>query len=246
MSQTGQMNMVIDHWLLEQHRQGLQSSVLRFYTWTPAAISLGYHQRRWPHEWMQIPWQGRCLDVVRRPTGGRAVLHQGDLTYALVTSGLNCDRTTSYRYLCQFLIEGLGALGMPLSFGAMGRSYIHNPNCFGTTTGADLIASTGGKVIGSAQLWRDGCVLQHGSIRLWTDPDLYHQVFGSKLLPMELPPTLTQLTPEALQTKLIDALKSAAQACFSSPLEPQPLTSRELKSLVELTELECNKPYRGG
>ncbi|MCG8366864.1 MAG: lipoate--protein ligase family protein, partial [Pseudanabaenales cyanobacterium] len=106
--------MAVDCWLLDQHRRGLQSSVLRFYTWSPPAISLGYHQRHWPDHWRQLTWQGRAIDIVRRPTGGRAVLHQGDLTYAIITSKLAGDRTEAYKTLCQFLIEGWGSLGVRL------------------------------------------------------------------------------------------------------------------------------------
>ncbi|HEY9649888.1 MAG TPA: lipoate--protein ligase family protein, partial [Coleofasciculaceae cyanobacterium] len=79
--------MAIDQWLLEQHRIGNHPPVVRFYTWASPTISLGYHQRRWPVFWQQLTWQGIPLDLVRRPTGGRAVLHQGDLTYMVVTSG---------------------------------------------------------------------------------------------------------------------------------------------------------------
>ena len=67
--------MAIDRWLLQQHRAGKMPSTLRFYTWSPAAISLGYHQRDYPSFWEQLTWKGQPLDMVRRPTGGRAVLH---------------------------------------------------------------------------------------------------------------------------------------------------------------------------
>ncbi len=77
--------MAIDAWLLEQHDLGKHPPTLRFYTWEPAAISLGYHQRRWPQYWQGLTGQGQPLDMVRRPSGGRAVLHQGDLTYAVIS-----------------------------------------------------------------------------------------------------------------------------------------------------------------
>src|SRR5690348_857544 len=137
MEAPGRVQMAIDEWLLEQHRLGLHPPALRFYTWSPIAISLGYHQRRWPDFWQNLTWQGTKIDLVRRPTGGRAVLHQGDLTYAVVTSGLTGDRLKVYQKLCEFLIQGWRSLGVNLHYGSAGRGYIHNPNCFGTATGAD-------------------------------------------------------------------------------------------------------------
>ena len=157
--------MAIDRWLVEQHKLGLHPPTLRFYTWSPVAISLGYHQSKFPPHWQQITWNGQLVDLVRRPTGGRAVLHQGDLTYAVVTSGLNGNRTQVYQQLCEFLIAGWQSLGIELQYGVAGRGYIHNPNCFGTATGADLVLPDGNKLIGSAQLKRG----QVPDIATWFD-----------------------------------------------------------------------------
>ena len=79
LSASGRVQMAIDKWLLEKHLAGKNPPTLRFYTWVPAAISLGYHQQRWPDFWQQLSWEGKPLELVRRPSGGRAVLHQGDL-----------------------------------------------------------------------------------------------------------------------------------------------------------------------
>jgi lipoate-protein ligase A len=75
---TGTVQMAIDSWLLEQHQCGKHPPTLRFYTWSPAAISLGYHQRQYPQSWQNLTGGGKKLDLVLRPSGGRAVLHQGD------------------------------------------------------------------------------------------------------------------------------------------------------------------------
>lgn len=174
----GAVQMAIDAWLLEQHLAGKMPSVLRFYTWSPAAISLGYHQRSHPEHWQHLTWQKQPIDLVRRPTGGRAVLHQGDLTYAVITSNLPGSRMKIYRYLCQFLITGLRSHNLFLRFGEAGRGYIHNPDCFGTATAADLVLPTGEKLIGSAQLRRRQGILQHGSIRVQQDVKLLEAVFG--------------------------------------------------------------------
>lgn len=224
--------MAIDEWLLEQHRLGRQPSILRFYTWNPPAISLGYHQRRWESHWSNMTWKGQRLDLVRRPTGGRAVLHQGDLTYAVISSNLSGRRAEIYRTLCQFLIEGWRSLGIPLHYGQAGRGYIHNPNCFGTATAADLVLPNGTKLIGSAQLRRQQAILQHGSMRLRPDPLLFEQVFGSALGEMVLPlRSPLPLTGESLEQQVIAALTTALQQHLDVRLVSQPLSAEEWQAV---------------
>jgi lipoate-protein ligase A len=220
--------MTLDAWLLDQHQRGLHPPTLRFYTWYPAAISLGYHQRQWAEHWQNLTWQGIPLDLVRRPTGGRAVLHQGDLTYAVITSGLVGNRVQVYQAICRFLMQGWRSLGVNLHYGQAGRGYIHNPNCFGTATGADLLTEDGAKLIGSAQLYRNGAVLQHGSIRLTQDVDLFRQVFGVE-------PGLPQLpfdaTNEGVVEKVMAALIDAATECFGAQFQVQPLSLQERQAI---------------
>ncbi len=221
---TGAEQMAIDSWLLDQHVKGLQPSSLRFYTWQSPTLSLGYHQRQIPAHWNNLHWQGQPVELVRRPTGGRAVLHQGDLTYALVTSGLKGSRREVYQQLCQFLIAGWQHLGVALSFGGAERGYVHNPNCFGTATAADLVMANGYKLIGSAQVYREGCVLQHGSMRLRPDSALFKAVFGEKILPPDLPMPLR--ASNSLE-QIAQALSQSASEQFKVAFDPQPLTVEE-------------------
>lgn len=221
---SGRMQMAIDKWLFQQHQLGLHPPTLRFYTWSPVAISLGYHQSNFPNHWQQITWDGKPVELVRRPTGGRAVLHQGDLTYAVVTSEFNGSRTQVYQQLCEFLIAGWQSLGIKLQYGVAGRGYIHNPNCFGTATGADLVLPDGNKLIGSAQLKRGKAILQHGSMRLVANKELFGQVFGTEVFqPIKLP----LIEP----TAVIEALTNAASNCFNIQLEVQPLSAREWETI---------------
>jgi len=220
----GQMQMAIDTWLLEQHRSRLHPPTLRFYTWSPVAISLGYHQRRYPEAWKSLTWNKAAIDLVHRPSGGRAVLHQGDLTYAVITSGLGQNRMQAYQTICQFLIQGWKQLGIKLHYGEAGRGYIQNPNCFGTATGADLVTSEGIKLIGSAQLRRDDAILQHGSIQIEPDAKLFEQVFGQKLKRFEL----------AIPTNaIINTLINAARDCFEIDFLIQPLTESEWNEIAK-------------
>jgi lipoate---protein ligase len=218
---TGQLQMQIDRWLLQQHILGQIPPTLRFYTWSQPTISLGYHQQRYPEHWRSLVWHERSIDIVKRPTGGRGVLHQGDLTYALIGSGFVGKRVEIYQQICQFLIDGWRSIGVDLQYGMAGTGYIHNPNCFGTATSADLVCADGYKLIGSAQLIKSGAILQHGSMRLNPDLDLFEKVFGESI---DLPPvTILQLTI----SQIIDALIQAAQTHFQVKFEIEPLSDRE-------------------
>lgn len=221
LSASGRVQMAIDTWLLNQHGFGLYPPTLRFYTWSPAAISLGYHQRHYPESWQHLTWNGDSIDLVQRPSGGRAVLHQGDLTYAAIVSGFNGFRMEVYQTICEFLVQGWRSLGVELHYGEAGRGYIHNPNCFGTATSADLVTSDNIKLIGSAQLRRNNAILQHGSMRLKPDATLFDQVFGTERLPQIDTPIDT----------IINALTNAAMQCFNIELVTQPLTEAEWSAI---------------
>lgn len=226
--------MALDRWLLTQHYRGLHPATLRFYTWSPPAISLGYHQSKYPADWQQIAWKGEPVELIRRPTGGRAVLHQGDLTYAIVTSGLVGSRVQVYKQLCEFLIQGWRSLGVDLYYGSAGRGYIHNPNCFGTATDADLVLADGTKLIGSAQLKRGNAILQHGSIRLQPDAALFTQVFGSESF-QSVDLSLSLAEVDLVQT-VTQALIVAAEQYFDMQLLVQPLSASEWEQVLARQE----------
>lgn len=223
---SGNVQMAIDKWLLEQHLAGNHPPALRFYTWTSPTISLGYHQKKYPEHWQNLTWQGKKLDLVKRPTGGRAVLHQGDLTYAVVTSGLSNSRMHAYQQICEFLIAGWKNLGVDLHYGSAGRGYIHNPNCFGTATVADLVTADGCKLVGSAQLRKGDAILQHGSMRLKPDAELFFQVFGEETFAsIRLPENIDIET-------IVDSLVAAASDCFNVEFDIRPLSNDEWEQIL--------------
>ena len=232
----GSVQMAIDRWLLEQHQTGKHPPVLRFYTWASPTISLGYHQRRLPASWQQLIWQGLPISLVRRPSGGRAVLHQGDLTYMVVTSGLGGKRLDAYQRICEFLIQGWRSLNITLNYGIAGRDYIHNPNCFGTATGADLVCADGYKLIGSAQLQRGKAILQHGSMRLEPNIELFTKVFG-EAAPSPVNLVIEQQGEELIQT-VVEALTKAAADCFGIELVNKPLSTQEWQAILAQPSLE--------
>ncbi len=258
----GAVQMAIDAWLLDQHQHHGHPPTLRFYTWNPAAISLGVSQRRQiPEHWRNLSWQGQRVDLVQRPTGGRGVLHQGDLTYAVMTSNVDGEspsvqaptqnaypyqnRHQAYRFLCQFLIEGWANLGVSLDFGQPSRDYRRSPNCFALATSADLVDSQGHKAIGSAQLRRGAYLLQPGSIRLAPDPELWQQVFQTSGPPPNQAQTAMQ-NGLAL-SQVIASLTQAATNCFEAQLIAQPLTDQEWGEIYALAqkngpECQCSEP----
>jgi lipoate---protein ligase len=226
---TGKLQMAIDRWLLQQHLTGKIPPTLRFYTWANSTISLGYHQRHYPQHWQSLTWHDRPIDLVKRPTGGRGVLHQGDLTYAFIGSGFVGKRAEIYQQICQFLIDGWRSLGVELQYGTAGTGYIHNPNCFGTATSADLVCADGYKLIGSAQLIKSDAILQHGSMRLNPDLELFKQVFGESIA--EGRPRVNDLPPAAIVQltipQIIAALTRSARQHFQVKFEVEPLSDRE-------------------
>ncbi|MFN9609206.1 MAG: biotin/lipoate A/B protein ligase family protein [Pseudanabaena sp.] len=216
---SGDLHMALDNDLLDRHSNNPQTpSILRFYQWTPAAISLGFHQQKYPERWHEIAHQHQ-LDIVRRPSGGRAVLHKGDLTYAVITNveldGKKRSHREIYEYICEFLITGFAQLGIPITYGQSGRGYIHNPSCFSTATNADLIIADGRKLVGSAQVYRRNSVLQHGSIAIAPDHHILTELFQTKV-PIVGCEELLQNQHQNLSAELIRSLTAAARQHFQS------------------------------
>jgi lipoate-protein ligase A len=171
--------MAIDAWLLEG-----STPAFRLYRWARPTLSLGWHQCRLEPHWCDLVRQGH-LELVRRPSGGRAVLHGGDLTYALVWPRPQGTRSEVYGRALVWLVEAFAAMGQPLRSGSQAAS-LQRSSCFATSTVADLVQANGAKRVGSAQLWRGGHLLQHGSIQLDPCPSLWREVFGGD--PPELAP----------------------------------------------------------
>jgi lipoate---protein ligase len=229
---TGERQMRLDRLLLNHLRKSQDySGILRFYSWQPTALSLGLHQRQIPDRWHELI-QVYGLDLVRRPTGGRAVLHQGDLCYALVTKPPFEKRSHNYEYFCRFLISGLADFGICVDFGERGKSYTQSPNCFAIATGADLVISQGQhrvKLVGSAQVYQGSVVLQHGSILIQPDRQIWQDFFGEDYKVTGVAEILKRPAAEIpeLTQKLILHLSQAASDRFDLNLQEMPLGKAE-------------------
>lgn len=165
----GPWNMGVDEALLASAIRG-GPPTLRFYTWDGAWLSLGYGQRAGAARRAACARAG--VGVVRRSTGGRAVLHGGDLTYALAAPAplLPADLRACYGLVAEALLAGLRALGAEVERtpGAPGRSGREAFDCFAGPAPDELCAA-GRKLVGSAQRRARGGILQHGSIRVRPD-----------------------------------------------------------------------------
>ena len=165
----GAWNMAVDEAILEAVGRGGSLPTLRLYAWEPACLSLGYAQ---PLSDVDIPClQARGWEMVRRPTGGRAVLHIDEITYSAIAP-LNEPRVAgtvldSYNRIAHALVEALRLLGLPVEVeersGGPGKS--PNPVCFEVPSTYEITVG-GKKLVGSAQARRKEGVLQHGSLPL--------------------------------------------------------------------------------
>ncbi len=180
-------NMAIDEAILEAHLKSLVPPTLRLYQFSPPAISFGYAQKI--DDKLRQKIQAHGLDIVRRPTGGRAVLHLGDLTYAFICSAKGATLSQyalvsesialAYKQICQALIIFFESFGIEVTLGTSKAIYQDKHDCFSATTIGDL-QYKGNKIVGSAQLRRKHGVLQHGSIILNQSQTLMHELLGNE------------------------------------------------------------------
>lgn len=228
----GAWQMAIDEWLLDQVLASQETDprpVVRLYQWNRPTLSIGFHQRQLPDHWHQLVGTGR-MDLVRRPSGGRAVLHGGDVSYCLLWPDPPRRRPQAYQQACAWLQHTFQGIGLPLQFGRQAVS-LERGNCFASSTAADLVHGCGTKRIGSAQLWRQGCLLQHGSIQINPSQSLWQAVFGSD------PPALPEL-PISIEC-LMARLGAAAErflplgAAGAGLLTEEPLTRLELEAVAQ-------------
>ena len=180
---TGAENMQIDNDLLDWAIDTqFKDAIFRLYGWSPACISLGRNQKDDFINQQLI--KDNNIDVVRRLTGGRALLHDDELTYSFICPvdylehGENV--VESYKEISQILIDKLDAIGIHTDFGAQKAVKTKFDYCMLISTGADLCYQ-GKKLIGSAQCRKNGYILQHGSILMDYNKDLLEKIFDEKV-----------------------------------------------------------------
>lgn len=174
----GRWDMAVDEALAEAVGNGESPPVVRLYGFRPPTLSLGRFQKaKGLYSPRLLAEDG--VTLVRRPTGGHAVLHDNELTYSValsketgpLTGGANppavgARKREVYLFIAHILLRGLANLGITGTINSAQRGDVHNPDCF-ASTGEYEIAGTGGKkLVGSAQMTTRRAILQHGSIPL--------------------------------------------------------------------------------
>jgi lipoyl(octanoyl) transferase len=237
----GAWNMAVDAALMESVRAGAPPA-LRFYRWDPPCLSLGRNQpARGFYDLDAIRLRG--LGLVRRPTGGRAVLHHRELTYSVVLpDGMLGGPRASYAVINRALAHGLRRLGVPAGLQARGAARAAVPSlapCFREPAAGEVVLE-GRKLVGSAQFREKGVVLQHGSLLLEND-----QSMAAALL-LFPPPHEQDDDPPATLREVLDplpawhvltgALAAGWQAVTGAEVQPASLVSEELERAAILRE----------
>ncbi|MFP3867869.1 MAG: biotin/lipoate A/B protein ligase family protein [Desulfobacteraceae bacterium] len=212
-------NMAVDEALLASHVDKRGPATLRFYQWSTPTLSLGAGQK-WPVQPQEQVARDLGLAVVRRPSGGRAVLHGGDLTYSVVAGvweGFPVSTTAVYRRLAEALRTGLQRLGLAVESGT-GFRFATSFACFTWAAPADL-TWRGKKFMGSAQVWRGQSFLQHGTIILEPQDEVWRRLLGQGETGSPRPWPMISLAEILADPLALAALKTALLQGFEEVLK---------------------------
>jgi lipoyl(octanoyl) transferase len=187
-------NMAIDEAIFRETIRNKKSPTIRFYGWMPAAVSIGYFQNI-EEEINLEKCRAAGVDIVRRPSGGKAVFHCAEITYSVIACNKEAlfptDISGTYKIISRCLASGLADLGIETVLAEAGRT-LHDADfkacCFSVPSRNELLVS-GRKICGSAQIRSSGGFLQHGSILMAFDP----VQTASFLLPMRTADQLQKL-----------------------------------------------------
>lgn len=224
----GAWNMAVDEALLLCHTP-TAPPIVRFYDWQPACLSLGRLQRLDAALQSSILNPQSSIQVVRRPTGGRAVLHQCEVTCSVVIHEMQLPSASrsvlgSYRWLSHGWVAGLRQLAInaelaPSSVGLRSA----NANCFSSMAQCDFLVEHK-KLIGAAQCRRRGVILQHGSLLIDADAAAWETWLGGS---MRDTVTLRALGVTATRPEIISALSAGLAQTAQMIPRRDVLTDRE-------------------
>jgi lipoate-protein ligase A len=223
----GRWNMALDEALAEAVGAGQSPPVVRLYGFFPPTLSLGRFQKaRGQYSASRLEADGVVL--VRRPTGGHAVLHDDELTYSVAlpkhgaalgdgapAAGLARKREV-YLFVARILLAGLANLGIAGTINAAQRGDVHNPDCFGSAGEYEIAGSGGRKLIGSAQMTTRHAFLQHGSIPLQNPGKRVFRYLEAAEPLNSLEPS--SLNEEAGRTLAFDEVREAFARAFRDEL----------------------------
>ena len=230
----GPTNMAIDETLWRGRRAGVAPPTLRLYAWAPPTVSLGYGQSL-SDDVDQHVCRALGVGVVRRPTGGSAIYHDGperELTYGVAATnedlGVGTDLLASYRWIARALARGLRDLGAPVEIVERRREYGPVPAFCFARTGTYELELDGRKLVGSAQRRHGTSFLQHGSILLGIDAARVAAIFPATADPGAGVATLQEaLGRRPDWDECVTALVAAFEAEHGIVLHPDGLTEEE-------------------
>lgn len=199
---TGADNMRIDSELLDEAIQNqTKEPVFRLYAWSPKCISLGRNQK---DDFIT----DKDVELVRRLTGGRALLHDDEITYSYVAPVIEGESVVeSYKHISGILINFFKTLGVVLDFGENKKVSTHFDYCMLLSTGAD-VCYKGQKIIGSAQYRKQGYILQHGSILFGYDKEFLEHLFKEEVKGIT---TVKEILPDMTKEKFVSLLEDFIQ-----------------------------------
>lgn len=242
----GAMNMAIDEAILQAVERGQSLPTLRLYAWEPMCLSLGYGQRIRDADLRRIDNNG--WHIVRRPTGGKAILHGNELTYSVAIPKnhdlAQGDVVESYRRISEALLTALTYLGLsPASEKQVKGNSGLGPVCFEVPSHYE-ITSNGKKLIGSAQIRRSKGILQHGTLPLYGDITLICDALSyasekerriAKASVAQRATTLESVLGKVMKWESIaDVIKRGFEDTFGIKFEEGELNNFEQSSLTQL------------
>jgi len=207
---TGAENMQIDSDLLDcAVEKQLKEPIFRLYGWKPACVSLGRNQS---DEFLDREFlKNNGIDVVRRLTGGRALLHDNEITYSFICPVSYLEHgehvVSSYKEICEIFINKFKQMRIDIDFGTQKQVKTGFDYCMLVSTGADLCYE-GKKLIGSAQCRKQGYILQHGSILYDYDRELLEKIFGEEVLTDEIT-CIREINPDITKEDIIRLLSKS-------------------------------------
>lgn len=215
---TGKYNMDCDIELLNSSvKEHSQVPILRLYGWSPKCVSLGRNQKS------QTINESFCrnnkIDIVKRATGGRGLLHDDEVTYSFICpiKYLNSGESiiASYKEISSAIILGFKYIDINLELGGKKKPDVSPNYCMMLSTGADLCFN-GLKLIGSAQYRTQGYLLQHGSVLFSYDKELIKKIFN------ECPDKnsiicIKELNNNLTRNDVTEAIKKGFKEYFSTP-----------------------------
>lgn len=211
----GAQNMQIDSDILyDAIQKQSKEPVLRFYGWKPACVSLGRNQSE---EHINTDFcRNNGIDIVRRVTGGRGLLHDNEVTYSFVCpcEFLNGGESIikSYKEISSAIILGLKNLGIETELGNKKQRSASFDYCMSLSTGADLCYE-GKKLVGSAQFRTQNYILQHGSILFSYNPETIENIFNEKTAENTII-GIESINPSLTRKDIVEAVKNGFKDYF--------------------------------